>query len=392
MTGHVALRSVLSGLERVDWNFPGSGTTRNSVHLLHRYPGNFIPEIPAYLIQLLSSGGDLIADPFCGSGTTGIEAILQGRRAWQSDSNRASVLIARGKLAAISGQCDQDAFRKLLTSLGWELRAGSRTNRGRLEGSARELAKWYHPDTVSQLRSVWDLIAAIDEPHSRAALEMIFSDTLFACASTGGSKTSTGGQRKHHWGWVADNVLPNPPIWHDAKRQFRERLGRLVDFVTTFRGSDVSTSVVECQDIRCVSPPTGLADVVITSPPYVGMIDYVLANRLTYLWFGWPLLKDRDIEIGARCRRNRRTEPQEYLHWISVACDRIYSMLRPGGYCAIVIGASRKHHEMATRVVGVFAESLQLIWGPKRRVPGRRRVSERKGTEPTELICVYRKQ
>lgn len=382
---------VRAGLDQVDWNFPGSSTLRNSLHFLHRFPGNFIHEIPAYLIQLLSSKGDLVGDPFCGSGTTGIEALLQGRRAWQSDANRAAVLIARGKLAAISGRCRQDELLKISECLGWAFKS----RRGDLhlsqEGTDPALNDWYHPDTLAQLRSLWRLIADVRDVHTRTALEMIFSDTLFACASTGGSKTSTGKLRKHHWGWVADNVLPNPAVWHDAKRGFGERLARLTDVVAASRGLDIATSAIELEDVRCLSLPEGSADVVITSPPYFGMIDYALANRLTYLWFGWPLVHDRDVEIGARCRRNRRDEPRDYVAAMATARDQICRIIRGGGYCAIVVGASRRHDNLARGVVELFSESMELVWGPKTRVPARRRVSERKGTESSELICVFKR-
>jgi DNA modification methylase len=39
------------------------------------------------LILSWSNPGDLVADPFCGSGTTGSEAIATGRRAWLNDVN-----------------------------------------------------------------------------------------------------------------------------------------------------------------------------------------------------------------------------------------------------------------------------------------------------------------
>src|SRR5437016_3672893 len=97
----LASREILAALNRVDWDFPGATTLESTVHSLHRFPGNFIPQIPAYLIQLLSVEGDLVFDPFCGSGTTGIEAAIAGRRVWETDANRVSILVAQGKLAEI---------------------------------------------------------------------------------------------------------------------------------------------------------------------------------------------------------------------------------------------------------------------------------------------------
>src|SRR5713101_3272615 len=94
-------REIVRTLERVDWDFPGAGIPQRTVHSFHWFPGNFIPQIPAYLVQLLSEPSDLVLDPFCGSGTTGVEALQLGRRVWLSDINRASIQVTRGKLAAI---------------------------------------------------------------------------------------------------------------------------------------------------------------------------------------------------------------------------------------------------------------------------------------------------
>ena len=108
--------SIISKLERVDWNFPGATTLQNSVHSLHRFPGNFIPQVPSYLIQILSNPGDLVLDPFCGSGTTGVEALILGRSVFQSDVNRASIQVAEGKLAMLTKPGIQEGIRGVLDS------------------------------------------------------------------------------------------------------------------------------------------------------------------------------------------------------------------------------------------------------------------------------------
>src|SRR4051794_3889600 len=50
----VFVLNAIQNLDRVDWNFPNTGTKPGSVHTLHWFPGNFIPQIPAALIQILS--------------------------------------------------------------------------------------------------------------------------------------------------------------------------------------------------------------------------------------------------------------------------------------------------------------------------------------------------
>ena len=65
---------ALARLRRIDWDFP-TAKTAYLTHGLHPYPAKFIPQIPNALIQELSSVGDTVADVFCGSGTTLLEAL-----------------------------------------------------------------------------------------------------------------------------------------------------------------------------------------------------------------------------------------------------------------------------------------------------------------------------
>ena len=57
----------------IDWNFPNSSSTPG----VHPYPARFIPEIPAAALRLMDPQGSVL-DPFCGSGTTLVEALRHG--------------------------------------------------------------------------------------------------------------------------------------------------------------------------------------------------------------------------------------------------------------------------------------------------------------------------
>ena len=67
------------------WNFPkrGNWSTHSS-----EFRGNWSPQIVRNLILRYSKPGDLILDPFLGSGTTLIESKLLGRRGIGIDINR----------------------------------------------------------------------------------------------------------------------------------------------------------------------------------------------------------------------------------------------------------------------------------------------------------------
>ncbi len=49
-------------------------------HGLHKYPAKFFPELPRWLIKRYSNVNEIVLDPFSGSGTTNVEAMLLRRK------------------------------------------------------------------------------------------------------------------------------------------------------------------------------------------------------------------------------------------------------------------------------------------------------------------------
>ena len=60
--------------------FPEGLRTADLTHTIHRFPGKFVPQVARELIRLtgVRPGAGLVVDPFCGSGTTLVEAALVG--------------------------------------------------------------------------------------------------------------------------------------------------------------------------------------------------------------------------------------------------------------------------------------------------------------------------
>jgi len=381
--------SSIARLAEVEWNFAGSTTDPYSVHALHWFPGTFLPQIPSFLVQALSSPGDVILDPFAGTGTTGIEALALNRTAWMSDLSPASVQVMRGKLCLLSEAAAVPQLEVVLRNLTWDLTIGTDRSGADGEGSDPELLAWYAPETLYQLKGIWRLVEKSEA--MRPALEMLFADTLFACASTGGAATSSGKRRRHHWGWIADNVKPIRPKPHDAVGFFRDRVLRAVQVARASPALAASGCRVEMADARQLPFSDASADVIVTSPPYVSMIDYTMANRLTHLWMQWPLLEQRENEIGARFKRHRKAVKSAYEAAMGEAWAEMIRVVKPDGFIAIVLGSSRTHGGCAAELLRRWQEDAQLVAGPFARTPTRRRVSEREGTEPSELIAVFRR-
>ena len=73
-----------------------------ATHQFYRYPARFSPDFAREAIRLFSRPGDLVLDPFMGGGTSGVEALGEGRRFCGNDINELSLFVAKVKTTLLS--------------------------------------------------------------------------------------------------------------------------------------------------------------------------------------------------------------------------------------------------------------------------------------------------
>ena len=87
-------------------------------HYLFRYPAKFHPPVARKLIEEFSREGELILDPFCGSGTLLVEAQRAGRRSIGIDIDPVAAFVSRVKTLSIPIEPLRRSSGKLLDTLG----------------------------------------------------------------------------------------------------------------------------------------------------------------------------------------------------------------------------------------------------------------------------------
>jgi SAM-dependent methyltransferase len=319
-------------------------------HPFHSYPARLHPATARALVELVGRGaGDApIVDPFCGSGTSLVEARAAGLRAVGVDLNPLAILVARAKTWTAPVR-----RRRELHSVGHEitghaLAAGKAARRsgGQAAGLRapagfdpnarnRRLASWFAPHVRREL----ELIAAhLDELRARdPELAGVLTACLSAILYKVSSRTSdTDGT------WVDRNVPRGAAARHFAQRVELLSAG-LADIART---SGAIPEVFE-HDARRLRDhvPDGTAGGVIASPPYAGTYDYAEHQRLR---FDFLALRHRAFDAGEiGSRRSFESDPDAPATWraaLADAIDAIARVLAPGRPAAIVIGDSLAHH------------------------------------------------
>ena len=285
-----------------------------------------------------------------GSGTTLVEAQRLGRSAIGIDVNPVSYLISKAKTLQLRASTIAKIVSELTEAENQLLAKEESWTATLPEGLQAE--KWYTESVRASLGSLWGLITAFKGLRKTIAQAAFSACLMPSC------------REDRHWGYICDNTTPKANKSADVVKLYTTFLERLAkafsdrDEYIREAGIDTIAPVeVICGDARHAMKKLGenSVDLVVTSPPYFGVSDYVKSQRLSMEWFGFDIEPLRRIEIGARSKRHRKTARKEYLTDLRSVFEETYRCLRPNSACVIVIGESKTRD----LVLSALEESLE---------------------------------
>lgn len=338
-------------------------------HLIHSYPAKLLANIPNFFFatDILCPAGGVVLDPFCGSGTVLLEAVLSGRNAWGADSNPLAELITTVKTSYLSREDLLETFEKLIHS----------AKRAKINTSFPEaVAVWYSPSTLPQLAALQNSISRIKNKKQKAFFELCFSSVVRKVSLADPS--------------ISVPVHLNPERFSDNPSrkedvEFKLRALKDVDVFDKFDSvckvnisrvealngkikPGVATSFIS-KDARQLGIPDESVDLILTSPPYAGAQKYIRASWLNLYWLHLVELNDiKELkkhnigredyrkgeiyecytgikaadqvlkELYAEGKKERAFLVANYLNEMKVALDESCRVLKTGGHMVIVIG------------------------------------------------------
>lgn len=382
-------------LQRIDWNFSDYNSSQFPVDInsLHWYPAAFVPQIPAILIEALSKPGDLILDPFAGSGITLIEAARLDRRFIGIDINPFAVNIAMAKIQAISAE-SEFWFDREIANVSSFIQVSDPYKYCQQVGIDQEVVKWFDIITLSELIAIYKYIRESGECNNNLLRVVIFSSILNRCCS-----------QREHYTYITDRCFPKKLIYRPAIKLYLEQLELisrgvkeardLFSKLHNFRWDAGKYGIVRHGDARDISWIQDQdIDLVITSPPYLGVNDYVRSMRLTHLFFPEENTKGAIInEIGARRKRHRKQAFEEYVIDMKKAFAEIARVLRAHSFLCLVLGQGRGKINRGN-LIEIIPDILQKEHGFKLVFQKERKIKFRRIQVPgvgNEMILVFQR-
>jgi 16S rRNA G966 N2-methylase RsmD len=312
-----------------------------------------------------SREGDVVIDPFGGSGVTAIEAWLENRTGVQNDINPLANFIAQGvhglaegrlhdyraALEAIRGRCQaeinrlrdmgepdlQQVRRQVLLPPNFLLPKSS---------DVRFFHDLFTPRQLLSLALLKEAIESLSDPPARRGMLLAWSATLAKLNKTflsaEGRLPSRGGSSIFS---IYRYKIAKKPVELPAWEVFEERANNVVEakaevdkIIEVRRRTGGWRGVFQC---HCLDFETlarqyeGKADYVFTDPPYGGHISYL---DLSTLWNGWldtvpnDLLRTKELIVGGEFGLSE----ESYVNRLRESMGACVRMLKPSRWLSVV--------------------------------------------------------
>ena len=334
------------------WDF--GDHKEDPIHRIHSYPAKFPAFITTKALEYAERQGidvKIVADVFCGCGTTAVEAKRNGKHFWGCDINPVATLIARVKTrdyrdAVLARYFD--AIRDEFARTGPPQEHPARNN--------DRIAYWFEKDNID------DLICLDQAIRKRTPTNSLYR-AFFLCAFSNILKPTSRWLTKSIKAQRDPDKSPRGVV-----EAFEDQFELMRTACKQSRFPATAPSVhIRTRSFLTPKEPARHADLLVTSPPYVTSYDYASIHRLSTLWLGCaadyrPLGKrmlgnqygvkaptEADIErLGAAAAktynglldedRRKAQSVARYFLDMDKAVAKCRRMLNEGGMAVFVIG------------------------------------------------------
>lgn len=357
------------------------------VHRLHPYLGKFIPQLVEIFLRKYLLPGQTVIDPFCGSGTTLVQANELGINAIGYDVSAFNVLLCRVKTA----KYNLAETRKEILDILKKVRLITHENDHQLDLWTFEpnglvvpqtdnqyLQRWFAPQALYELLT-YRLLIDTEGYKYQDLLKIILSRSARSARLTTHFDLDfpKHPQTTPYWCYKhARECYPNTEALKFLERYSFDTLRRLEEFSTLRTNAFVD--VHHANSLKVVFPP---AHSVITSPPYVGLIDYHEQHAYAYHLLG--LDDKRNEEIGPAVNGSSEKAREKYQKDIAEVFRRLVNAMPKGGHLIIVAADRANLYSEMANIIGVDVE------GVVQRHVNRR--TGRRSSEFYESVFVWRK-
>ena len=251
-------------------------------HGIHPYKGKFYPQLVRPLLNILNiKEGACVFDPFCGSGTVLLEAILNGYNAFGCDINPIAVEIGKAKNSIF--KVSPYDFEKQINMFMQEMQCFEEVNPLDVfdKEAMSEIIRWFPDKVISKMAFIMQKIKSVPEKRIRDFLRVILSSIIREI-----SQQDPGDLRIRRRKPPIDDADVIGMYLANIKKQYNNIMNYFK--ICNYAPEKIGESRIwrgNSTNIEEVKKNLGKrkVDIVITSPPYATALPYIDINRLNML-------------------------------------------------------------------------------------------------------------
>lgn len=320
---------------------------RSHVHGFHTYPARMHPATAARLVNAFTNVGNRVLDPFCGSGTVLVEALIAGRGAVGADLNPLAVRLSACKTRPRNAS-ELEQFVRRATECAEHADARRKAKSGASRRFPPEDVALFEPHVLLELDSLRAKVETLRDDPARTDLELVLSAVLVKLSKKSGDTSAGTAERRTRAGFAAK-------LFVQKAQDLAARLSALAQLLPT----PAPTAAVILDDATELKHLPGPVSAIITSPPYAATYDYLAHHALRLRWLGLDATPLARGEIGSRAAYARVKPTDARATWAK-ELERFFRaavrVLPPGGPLVVMMADSAVA-DVAIRADEVVAEA-----------------------------------
>jgi len=352
------------------------------VHRLHPYLGKFIPQLVEIFLRKYFVAGQTVLDPFCGSGTTLVQANELGVNSIGYDISAFNVILCRAKTHnydLVKAEKEiKDALEKVRVLTQEEPRQLKLFDSKASIEDTDYLQKWFAHQSLRELLSYLHLIERQGYEY-QDLLRIILSRSARSARLTTHFDLDFPKQPQiepYYCYKHSRTCSPTQEAFKFLNRYSLDTIRRLKEYSKLRTNAGVEIHHADSRKTEI--PPI---DGIITSPPYVGLIDY--HDHHSYAYHLLDLNDRREEEIGPAANGSSQKAQQEYQYDIATVFRKATEVMPSGGRLIVVAADRASLYPKIAELAGVETEAIL-----NRHVNRR---TGRRSSEFFESIFIWRK-
>jgi len=263
------------------WDFV-QADTKTYTHCFHNYPAMMIPQVAERLIKEFGKNASLLFDPYCGTGTSLVEANLKGINAIGTDLNPLARLVALSKTTVLNIQV-LDLYLKEFSNFVFSLLFDQEIP-NIIVPKFKNIDYWFDKNIQQKLAIIKYFIERIEDNKIKNFFLVAFSETVRDCSWT------RNGEFKLYRMSEQQRQKFNPDVFSIMLNKLSRNKKGLIEFIEVIKNKKVFTKIYDFNTVYEVKYiHKGTVDLIVTSPPYGDSrttVAYGQFSRLSNQWLG----------------------------------------------------------------------------------------------------------